>query len=195
MHTKRRIIVFVLGEGILIFAVIFLAFVLFSLHGGGAVEIFLSNWANILLITLIIQFSLYFRDLYTFKLKEDLIDLASRLVEAIGISLILLATVCFFRPELIQRERLLFAGLVMVVLVFVSWRLLYVLAIRREILAERAIILGGGNLAVDIWDEIRSGWGGGCNLRGVVVPEKGTIVPGRFGNTRIFTGFRHYLQL
>ncbi len=189
MNTQRRKIIFVTGEGILIFAAIYLAFAMFSGQTGGPANILALNWPNILLITLIIQFSLYFRDLYAFKLKENPIDLASRLLEAIGISLILLATVCFFRPDLILGKRLLFVCLVMVLLVFVSWRLLYVLGTRREILAERAIILGGGNLAGDIWDEMKSGWGGGCNLRGVVLPEDGKMAPDRFGNTSVFRGF------
>lgn len=189
MNSRRRKIIFVTGEGILIFATIYLAFAMFGGLAEGPADILPLKWPNILLITLIIQVSLYFRDLYAFNLKENPIDLGSRLLEAMGISLILLATVCFFWPDLILGQRLLFAGLVMVVLVFVSWRLLYMLVTRQKILAERAIILGGGNLAGDIWDEIKSGWGGGCNLRGVVLPEGEQMPPDRFGNTSVFQGF------
>ena len=189
MNSRRRKFIFVASEGILIFAAIYLAFLMFGGRAGGPPNVIVHFWPNILLITLIIQFSLYFRDLYAFRLKENPIDLASRLVESIGISLILLATVCFFWPELILRERLLFAGLVMMVVLLITWRLLYVLATRKKILTDRAIILGGGNLAGDIWDEIKTGWGGGCNLRGIVVSEKAQIPPGRFGNTSVFNGF------
>jgi len=189
MKTQRLKFVFVAGEGLLIFGAIFLAFRVFLEQCEGTQDVLSLYWPNMAIITMVVMISLYFRDLYSFDLKQGLIELGARLLESVGLALIILATVCFFWPGLIKGQKTLFAGLIIMVLVFVSWRLLYVMATRRHIMSRKAILLGGGGLAADLWKEINASWDLGYDLRGVIVPPERPVVKGEFGTTRVFQGF------
>lgn len=193
--NKRLKIIFVAGEGLLISAVIALAFGLFLEGYGGMMDILRFNWPKFVIITLVIQISLYFRDMYSFSLEQGLVELSARLMESIGLSLFILATLCFFWPELIEGQKTLLAGLIMMVLVSVSWRLLYVVAGRRHVMARRALLVGSGSLAADIWQEINTTWDRGYDVRGVVVPEKEPPAPGQFDRAHVYTGFDDLFEL
>jgi lipopolysaccharide/colanic/teichoic acid biosynthesis glycosyltransferase len=147
---------FVIGEGSLIFLSVTLAslFLLgMNIGIGGILETF---WPRVLLVSIIAQISLYFNDLYEFKINDTPIDLASRLIQAIGITSITLAVVYLIWPSMIIGRWIFFASLIFLLLFLVSWRLLYSLVISRKLFAEKAIIVGAGELARDILHEVRS---------------------------------------
>ena len=124
-YVSPRKIVFIIGEGILIFLAVFLA-AFYFLRGGISIEGLLEMiWAKVLVIVIVTQLSLYFSDLYEFNATDSSIDLASRLIQSIGMTSIFLAAVYYLWPDMIIGRWIFFASLILLLLFLVSWRLLY----------------------------------------------------------------------
>jgi len=113
-------------------------------------------WPKVLLVSIMVQLSLYFSDLYEFKNTDSTIDMAARLTQAIGITSITLAIIYFLWPEMIIGRWIFFLSLIFLLFFLVSWRLLYSFTIRKKLFAEKAIILGSGELARNIFQEIEN---------------------------------------
>ncbi len=155
-YVSPRKIIFIIGEGVLIFLAVTLA-TFFSLGRGiGLLDMLELIWPKVLLITITTQLSLYFNDLYEFKATDSVIDLASRLIQAIGVTSIVLAIIYFLWPALVIGRWIFFISLVLLLLFLVSWRFLYSLVIRRQLFAEKVIVLGTGALARDMLRELRN---------------------------------------
>lgn len=171
-YISPRKMIFIVGEGILIFlAVIIASYVIFG-RGVGFIDTIELIWPKVLLVSIITQLSLYFNDLYEFKTTDTGIDLASRLIQAIGITSIALAIIYFIWPGMVIGRWIFFASLVLLLLFLVSWRFLYSLVIRRKLFAEKAIIVGSGELAKDILDEIYSRKDLSYNIGVLITHEK-----------------------
>lgn len=153
-YFSPRKIIFVIGEGILIFLAVTMASFLVLGRSVGFVYMLELIWPKVLLVSGITMLSLYFNDLYEFKRTDNAIDLSSRLLQAIGITSVILAIIYFLRPDLIIGRWIFFINLIILLLFLVSWRLLYSIVIQRRLLVEKAIILGSGELAKDILDEV-----------------------------------------
>jgi len=155
-YVSTRKIVFIIGEGILIFLAVFLAAFYFLGRGISIEGLLEMIWPKVLVIVIVAQLSLYFSDLYEFKATDSSIDLASRLIQSIGITSIFLAAVYYLWPDMIIGRWIFFASLILLLLFLVSWRLLYSFGIRKKLFTEKAIVLGSGGLARNILDEINS---------------------------------------
>ena len=155
-YVSTRKMIFVIGEGILIFLAVYLASFYFFRVDIGIIDLLEMVWPKVILITIVTQFSLYFSDLYEFKATETLIDLTSKLIQAIGITSVLLAAVYFLWPDMIIGRWVFFASLVLLLSFLVSWRFLYTFGIRKKMFVEKAVLLGSGRLGRDILDEISS---------------------------------------
>ncbi len=142
--------IFVTGEGVLIFLAVVLASFFFLWKDIGFALMLEINWPKVLLIAIITQLSLYFNDLYEFKTTDSTIDLASRLIQSIGITSVILAIIYFLLPGVIIGRWIFLTSLVFLLFFLVSWRLIYSLVISRKLFIEKAIILGSGELAQDI---------------------------------------------
>ena len=98
-----RNLLFVIGEGTLIYIAILLAA---YIRFGSLQDSFLS--LNILskamLIMLVCQLSLYFNDLYNLKVTDTYLELGLRLTRAIGIASIALAIIYYCIPSLSHRQ-------------------------------------------------------------------------------------------
>jgi sugar transferase (PEP-CTERM system associated) len=148
--------VFIIGEGILIFVAVSLSSFYFFRADTGIIDLLEIIWPKVVLIAIVTQFSLYFSDLYEFKVTDSHIDLASRLIQSIGITSVLLAAVYFLWPDMIIGRWIFFSSLILLLFFLVSWRFLYAFGIRKKIFTEKAVLLGSGGLARDILDEINS---------------------------------------
>jgi sugar transferase (PEP-CTERM system associated) len=149
-HFSTRKTIFVVGEGILIFLAVSLASFFLLGEDIGIAALLEIIWPKVLLISVMTQLSLYFNDLYEFKTTDSTVDLASRLIQSIGILSIALAIIYFLLPDMIIGKWIFFGSVVFLLLFLVAWRLLYSLLIRKKFLAERAIIVGSGDLATSI---------------------------------------------
>ncbi len=149
-YLSSREAVFIAGEGLLIFCAVFIASSLFSLPGMSLYELFLVTWPKTLLVALVVQFSLYFNDLYEVHVSESMLQLTTHLLQAIGMTSIALAAIYFVWPGAIIGRWVFFLSLVFLIGFLVSWRFLYLVVIRRRMFTTKALIVGAGELASDL---------------------------------------------
>ncbi len=147
-------VIFILGEGVLIFLATLLATYFFLGRGVGFLDTLTMVWPKLFLVTITTQLSLYFNDLYEIKATDNVLDLASRLIQAIGITSIVLAVIYFLWPELVIGQWIFFASLVILLFFISSWRLLYSIVIRKRMFAEKVILLGTGDLSRNLLEEL-----------------------------------------
>lgn len=165
-YTIRNLIFF-LGEGGLIFFSIWA--VLFLLYASEITQNpeRASIWLRILLITLIIQISLYYHDLYEFKYKSGLFELSVRILQAVGAACLILAGLYYLFPYFILEQGIFFLGLFLLMLFLVSWRLVYQLAAQKKLWNENIMLIGDGNLARLIGQELQSNLDSGYTINAV----------------------------
>lgn len=180
---------FVLGEGLLIYwAVFWAAYFIFNMD----LELLSIQpviWLKILLITIITQLSLYFNDLYEKKNIDNYIDLFTRLIQSIGITSIALAVIYFLFPSTMIGRWIFFISIIFLLLLLVSWRLLYSFVMRRKLFAEKAIILGSGELARDILHEAAARKDLSYEIDSVIAPEQDYDTRNQFKGISVHYGF------
>ncbi|MDY6950010.1 MAG: TIGR03013 family XrtA/PEP-CTERM system glycosyltransferase [Thermodesulfobacteriota bacterium] len=187
--------IFVVGEGILIFLAVALASFFLLGEDLSIAELLEMIWPKVLLISVMTQLSLYFNDLYEFKATDSTVDLASRLVQSIGILSIALAIVYFLLPDMIIGKWIFFTSLVFLLLFLVAWRLLYSLLIKKKFLSERAIMLGSGDLARDILSAMNGNRDLSYDISSVVSHEKTPIGDEAFQGVSVKYGFDNICDL
>ena len=152
-------------------------------------------WLKIFIIVLVTQLSLYFNDLYEFKITNSGVDLASRSVQSIGIISIILAVIYFLWPGVIIGKWFPFASLILLLLFLVSWRLLYSLSIRKKLFAEKSVFLGTGELTRNILNEIGNRKDLGYDIDFVIAPENSHNNNDEYKGVRIKYGFENICDL
>ena len=184
-------IIFVMGEGFLIFLAVLLASFYFLGRGIGLANLLEMIWPKIFVIVMVTQLSLYFNDLYEFKVTDSGVDLVSRLIQSIGITSIILAVIYFLWPWMIIGRWIFFASLIFLLLFLVSWRLLYALSIRKKLFAEKSVVLGTGELAKNILDEISSRKDLSYDIGFVIAPENSHNSNDNYKGARVRYGFEN----
>jgi lipopolysaccharide/colanic/teichoic acid biosynthesis glycosyltransferase len=161
-----RNIFFVLGEGAAIYISVLLA----------SRIIFGSSWwmlkgqsylylnLKIMLMTVICQLCLYYNDLYDLKVTDTFLELAIRLLQSLGAAAILLAIIYLAFPQTIIGKGIFVISIGFVVLFIVSWRFCYTLILNRGMFNQNIIILGSGELAENIIEEIHKRKDSGYSL-------------------------------
>jgi sugar transferase (PEP-CTERM system associated) len=147
-----RNIVFVFGEGIFIYASVLVA----------SVIILDQEWfvpdrrllMKVFLITSVCQICLYYNDLYDLKITDSFKELGVRLFQALGFAAIFLGFFYILFPNAIIGTGIFFISICFVILLIVSWRLGYSLILNRGLFNQKIILLGSGELAKDIKEEI-----------------------------------------
>ena len=166
-----RNVFFVVGEGLFIFASVFLAsWIILGSEG------FMSGhyiWLKILLITFVCQTCLYYNDMYDFKISENYKEIGLRLIQALGFAAIFLAIVYLIVPKAIIGTGIFLIGIGFVVLLVVSWRFCYAMVLERGLFNQRIILLGSANLIKRIKQEINERKDCGYEIA-AEVPEKNT---------------------
>jgi len=182
---------FVVGEGILIFLAVCVASYLIMGQDVGLAFMLEMIWPKVLLISVMAQLSLYFNDLYEFRTTDTTLDLASRLVQSVGILSIALAILYFFLPEMIIGKWIFFGSLVFLLLFLVVWRLLYYFLIRKKFLSERAIMVGSGELAKDILRAMNGNGDLSYHISSVVSHDNTPVGNDAFQGMSVKHGFAH----
>ncbi|UCC41562.1 MAG: TIGR03013 family PEP-CTERM/XrtA system glycosyltransferase [Candidatus Aminicenantes bacterium] len=188
-YISPRKTVFIIGEGILIFLAVSLASFFILGRETGLVSMLRIIWPKVLLISLITQLSLYFNDLYQTKTSDSNIDLASRLIQSIGITSITLAIIYFLWPDMIIGRWIFFVSLIFLLLFLVSWRLLYSVVIKRKMFAEKAIILGSDELARNIVHEIEGRKDLSYDIASIVTQNNKQGIQEQFNGIPVHQGF------
>jgi sugar transferase (PEP-CTERM system associated) len=187
-YISFRKSIFVLGEGALIFCAVTIASFLLSPDVFDIRDLLLLAWPKILLVTLITQMSLYFNDLYESQ-SAGVVELATRLVQAIGITSIALAIIYFIWPDAMIGRWIFFGSILFLILFLTSWRLLYAYSIHKKLFTERAIIIGDGELARDLFKEIENRRDISYDIRLIIGHENGKDSPPQFNGIPVRYGF------
>jgi sugar transferase (PEP-CTERM system associated) len=100
------------------------------------------------------QFSLYYFDLYDLKIFRSNLELAIRLLQALGVSSLLLAVLYYLFPLLVIGRGIFLISLGFIGVAIVSWRIIYNHILRTRQLDQKILIVGCGPLAKSIAGEI-----------------------------------------
>lgn len=165
-YYPARHLLFFLGESVLIIGVIWL--VILALHSGEMPHNpeRASVWLRILFIVLLLQMSLYYLDLYQFRLKSGAFELSLRIIQAIGLACLVLAAAYYLFPRLVLDEGF-FYWLFLLILLLVSWRIVYQYICQKRIWNEKMVLVGEGELAELIGEEITSNLDSGHTISAV----------------------------
>jgi sugar transferase (PEP-CTERM system associated) len=107
-----------------------------------------------LLITVVCQIALYYNDLYDLKITRDYTELGIRLLQALGIATIFFGFTYYLIPQLMIGEGIFVIMIGLLILLIVSWRIGYTLVLERGWFNQKIIIMGSGELAKGIIQEI-----------------------------------------
>jgi FlaA1/EpsC-like NDP-sugar epimerase len=162
-----RTLIFIVGEGLLIYASVLLATLLRS----GSIHTSLLSGqilGKAAVITVVCQVCLYYNELYNLKVTDTYLELGLRLTKAIGIASIVLALFYYAVPSLMMGRGVFFISLLFLVLLVVTWRYTYNWVLKKKMFAEKAMILGHGSLYNQIIHEINSRPDSGYQISGLV---------------------------
>ena len=147
-----RNVFFVIGEGLFIFLSVFLS----SLIILGPELLNHDHYLilKILLIAIVCQICLYYNDLYDIKFSENFKELGLRLLQALGFTAIFLSLIYFIIPTAMIGSAIFLISIGFVILIIISWRFCYTIAIERGLFNQKIILLGSAHLIGKIKQEI-----------------------------------------
>lgn len=109
-----------------------------------------------LLVTVVCQICLYYNDLYDLKVTNSNMELGIRLLQAVGSAYIILAVIYFLFSPVVLVRGIFLINLFLLIGFIVSWRLLYNWILRTRLFDERVLIVGTGDIARKLAEEIIS---------------------------------------
>ena len=105
-------------------------------------------------ITVVCQLSLYYADLYDWRTIADRRELFVRLVQALGVTSVILAATYFWFPGLMLGRGVFAIAVGLVLVLVIGWRLLFEILTRAVGPRERLLLVGTGAGAVDLAREL-----------------------------------------
>lgn len=162
-----RNILFFLGEGVLIFATIMLAYLAFTGWDIFYIDFF-TDAVRAGVVTLIFQMTLYFFDLYDLSRTSIASETAVRIVQSFGVGCILLAFLYYSFPFLVISTKIFWVGYLIICLVLTGWRMLYYSVLEKRLFAKPILLLGTGKIAVEIAQEIEEKQDSGYRVAGFI---------------------------
>lgn len=152
-HLPFRNIVFVLGEGLILFLAILVATYLYE-----GEESFLANIdlfvLRVFLVMASCQVCLYYFDLYDLSRRVSLADTIIRAMQALGFACIALALIYYLFPSVIIETKVLVVGYAIVCFSIGFWRFFYAIVLERRMFTQSVLLIGDGELAEKIAREI-----------------------------------------
>jgi len=148
-YYPKRNLVFVFGEGLLIFFIINAVFITWM----GWVkynELLFLFLLRALVVTLIFQLCFYFFDLYDHAVIPRFADHLLRVLQTFGVGCILLALIYSLFPYLNISDGAFWSGLAAAGLMILFWRLLYFWALENRLFTQPIALIGTGRSAAQI---------------------------------------------
>ena len=149
-----RSFLLVAGETIMLVAAVVISSVLIA--GERAWELLLDNTAflRVLLIVVTCQLSLHYADLYDLRTIRTHLDLARRLVRAIGVTSIILGLAYWLFPLLIVEEGVFLLTAVIAIVLVMAWRALFDAITSHLSPRERLLLVGTSPAAITLAREL-----------------------------------------
>ena len=165
-YPVRKILFFV-GEGVLIFLCVF------------SVQVFFSNWEIFILspeeyvlraaiVTVVFQSSFYFYDLYDLRKSGRTADTFIRMMQSFGVGCIVLALLYILIPFLIISNKLFWGSYALICVTLVVWRSLYYLVLEKKLFTRDVVIIGTGETAATIVEEMNANRESGFAVRALI---------------------------
>jgi sugar transferase (PEP-CTERM system associated) len=166
-YYPARKILFFLGEGCLIFACVVGGLILFS-----SWKIFVIDPSEYVIraisVTMSLQLSLYFLDLYDLRQPGSTADTFIRMLQSFGIGSILLGSLYFLVPSIMISTKVLWGCYLLICLTLLAWRSLYYLILEKKLFARDVILVGTGETAEAIVQEIRKNRETGFTIKALI---------------------------
>jgi sugar transferase (PEP-CTERM system associated) len=126
------------------------------------------GWLKILLLMVVVQGSFYLSDLYDFRMIRIRTVLYLRIFQSIGLAAIALAMVFYLLPKLMLGRGVFVVSLILMLTTMIYWRVFVMWLIGHPGLAERVLILGTGESAINVAREVLEQKEGGYKIIGFV---------------------------
>jgi sugar transferase (PEP-CTERM system associated) len=107
-----------------------------------------------LLIVGVCQLSLYYADLYDLRGVGSIRDLTARLIEAFGVTSLILAGIYFLAPDWIVGRGVFLISVAFMVTLLVAWRIVFSWLTQRVSPRERLLLVGTSTAAVELAKEL-----------------------------------------
>ena len=164
-------------EGFVIFSSVLISTVLLTFSNSYLFDVLLV--LRIAIITLVCQISLYYNDLYDFKIACTMSEIIIRLLQSLGITAIVLAFIYYFFPLVIIGQGTFILSILFLLVLIIGWRIFYFYVLSRGIYNENVLILGSSELAIDIFKEIQDKIDCGYTVAAVVPGFRGEDLGGQ----------------
>jgi len=141
-----------IGAGLIIATV-----VRFWTHGYGSPIPYFSSWQTFfrfLLIIVLCEISIYFHDLYDFRLINSFSEVLIRLIQAFGVACVALAVCYFIAPDIGLGRGSAAVAAPLILSLTLGWRLLWLRHLRELGNMERTLILGTGPTGIRLTRDI-----------------------------------------
>lgn len=164
---------FFFGEGFLIFFSVLVTLVFFSgwkIFVIDPFEFFIRSFA----VTVSFQFSFYLFDLYDLRTPESFSSTFIRLIQACGVGCIMLGALYLVFPSVIIENNVFFHYYAVVLSLLFCWRWVYHLILEKRWFSKDIVLIGTGNIAEKIVQEISANQESGFIVRALI----GSTPPG-----------------
>jgi sugar transferase (PEP-CTERM system associated) len=171
-----RNLLFVLGEGALVFIVINI--VLISWVGLSDFQFFLSFYVfRAVVVTFVFQLCFYYFDLYDLKIIPSLPDHMLQVLQTLGFACIILALIYYLFPFLIISTKVFWCVLSAAGMAVFFWRFFYFKILERRMFVQTIAVIGTGKFAGEIVGAIEKKKDSGFKIVTFVGNKRSPVVP------------------
>lgn len=131
-------------------------FIRFNEYRGEAFQVLMDErgWLKTLLLMLVVQGAFYLFDLYDLGMIRKRVVLYVRICQALGLAAFALAALFYALPEVMLGRGVLLISLLLMLSVMTCWRVFAMWLLGHPRLAERVVILGTEQTAIEIAREV-----------------------------------------
>ena len=174
-HPWRNIL-FIVGEGFLIFLVINALFVSWSGYGTYR-EMFFLFIFRALVAALVFQLCFYYFDLYDLSVIPKFSDHMLEVLQAFGFGCIALALIYYIFPFLTISTRVFWSAMVAAGMGVFAWRFFYFRVLERKMFTTPIALIGTGKAAGEVLASIESKKDSGFKVAAFVGEDNPDVVP------------------
>jgi len=139
------------------FGLVLATFVRFSIHNYGSPTQYLSSWQTFFrffLVIFVCEISLYFYDLYDFRLISSINEVLIRLLQALGVACVALAVCFFIDPDIGLGRGIAAMAAPLIIGLTLGWRILWLRRCQQLRNVDRMLILGTGAAGIRLTRDI-----------------------------------------
>jgi len=134
-------------------------FIRFSAENFGASLVYLESWRSLfrfLLVLLVCEVSLYFHDLYDFRLMTTRNEILVRLLQSFGVACLALSVGYYIAPDLGFGRGIAALAAPLIIALTLGWRLVWARNARKTGASGRLLIMGTGPTGISLARDILS---------------------------------------